>query len=64
MTQKEVMAIVRSRTAMEILQEMARIEANMIHKTKYEQKTAKAKLKNFARMIASGITEETEDTEG
>lgn len=55
MTQKQLLAIAADTEAMEILEEIARIQRNMCHKTVYEQKTARAKMKSLAKEIIDMI---------
>lgn len=51
MTQKEIFAIASSQDSMEIIKEIAEIQRNLCHKTVYEQKTAKAKMKRLAKEL-------------
>lgn len=51
MTQKQILEIAANEDAMFLLQEIAYIQRNMCYKTIYEQKTAKAKMKNKAKEI-------------
>lgn len=55
MTQKQILAIAASAEAMDILKEIAEIQRNMCHKTIYEQKTAKAKMKRLAKELIEGV---------
>lgn len=55
MTQKELIAIASNAQAMDMLKEIAFIQVNMCHKTIYEQKKAKAKIKEMAKEIAESI---------
>lgn len=57
MTQKEILAIASSVDAMDILKEIEEIQRNMCHKTVYEQKTAKAKMKRLAKELIEIIGE-------
>lgn len=49
MTQKQVLAIAADEEAMDILKEISHIQFNMSFKTVYEQKTAKAEMKQLAK---------------
>lgn len=51
MTQKEIFAIASNEDSMEILKEIGEIQRNFCHKTVYEQKTAKAKMKRLAKEL-------------
>lgn len=57
MTQKQILAIAGNEDAMWILQEIAEIQSNMCHKTIYEQKTAKARMKSLAKELIETISE-------
>ena len=57
MTQKEIFAIASSEDSMEIIKEIAEIQSNMCHKTGYEQKTAKAKMKRLAKELLEYMNE-------
>ena len=57
MTQKQVLAIAASEDAMWLLQEIQEIQQNMCHKTIYEQKTAKAKMKELAKELLETINQ-------
>ena len=57
MTQKEIFAIASSEDSMEIIKEIAEIQSNMCHKTVYEQKTAKAKMKRLAKELLEYMNE-------
>ena len=49
MTQKQILAITADEEAMDILKEISHIQSNMCFKTTYEQKTAKAEMKQLAK---------------
>lgn len=51
MTQKQILEIASNETAMEILKEIAEIQSNLVYKTVYEQKTAKAEMKALAKEL-------------
>lgn len=51
MTQKQIFAIAENEDAMDILNEIKSIKRNMCHKTIYEQKTAKLKMKRLAKEL-------------
>ena len=51
MTQKEIFAIASNQDTMEILKEIEEMQRNLCHKTVYEQKTAKAKMKRLAKEL-------------
>lgn len=51
MTQKEIIKMASDFEIQWRLREIAMIESNMCHKTVYEQKTARNKMKNYAREI-------------
>lgn len=55
MTQKQVLEIAANEDAMDILKEIAFIQRNMCHKTVYEQKSAKAKMKKLAKELLETI---------
>lgn len=55
MTQKQIIAIASSEDAMYILSEISHIQRNMCHKTIYEQKTAKAKMKRLAKELIESL---------
>ena len=55
MTQKQILAIAASEDAMYILKEIESIQRNMCHKTIYEQKSAKAKMKLLAKELLEAI---------
>lgn len=55
MTQKQILAIAASEDAMDILKEIEHIQRNMCHKTIYEQKRAKAKMKLLAKELLEAI---------
>lgn len=55
MTQKQVLEIAANEDAMDILKEIAIIQRNMCHKTVYEQKSAKARMKKLAKELLETI---------
>lgn len=55
MTQKQIIAIANNEEVMELLQEIARIQSNMEYKTSYEQKSAKAEMKELAKEIIEAL---------
>ena len=55
MTQKEIFTIASNEDSMEILKEIGEIQRNLCHKTVYEQKTAKAKMKRLAKELLETI---------
>lgn len=57
MTQKEILKIAANEDAMDILREIADIQLNMCHKTVYEQKSAKAKMKKLVKEMLEIISE-------
>ena len=57
MTQKEILKIADNDDAMDILREIADIQRNMCHKTVYEQKSAKSKMKKLAKEMLEIISE-------
>ena len=57
MTQKQILAIAGNEDAMWILKEIEEIQRNMCHKTIYEQKTAKARMKSLAKELIEIIND-------
>ena len=57
MTQKQLFAIAANEEAMDILKELEKIQRNMCHKTIYERKTAKAKMKRLAKELLEAISD-------
>lgn len=57
MTHKEILKIAANEEAMDLLKEIASIQQNMCHKTIYEQKSAKVKIKNLVREILETMSE-------
>lgn len=55
MTQKQIIALATNEDAMYFLLRIEEIQKNMCHKTIYEQKNAKAKIKEFAKEIIERI---------
>ena len=55
MTQKDLIMIASNSEMMAMLAEIADIQKNMCHKTIYEQKTAKAKMKEMAKEIIENL---------
>ena len=51
MTMKEIIKMAGNPEIMDMLEELAEIQANMCCKTVYEQKTATTKMKNIAKAI-------------
>lgn len=51
MTQKQILALAADDEAMDILKEISHIQFNMSFKTVYEQKTAKAEMKQLAKEL-------------
>ena len=51
MTQKQILALAADEEAMDILKEISHIQFNMSFKTVYEQKTAKAQMKQLAKEL-------------
>ena len=51
MTQKQILEIASNKEAMEILKEIAHIQSNLEYKTVYEQKSAKAEMKELAKAL-------------
>lgn len=60
MTQKDIIAIAKNPVAMEILAEIAEIQANMCYKTIYERKTATRKMKDLAKEMIDEINWKSE----
>ena len=60
MLQKDIIRIAKNPVAMEILAEIAEIQANMCYKTEYEMKTENRKMK----VLAKELIEEIEWKEG
>ena len=57
MTQKEIFAIASDEYAINIIIEIGEIKKNMCYKTDYEQKIAKAVMKNLAKDLIEIIAE-------
>lgn len=57
MTQKQIYAIANSEEAMYILCQIKYIQSNMCYKTEFEQKTAKAEMKQLAKELMEAIGE-------
>ena len=55
MTQKEIFAIASDEYAINIVREIGEINKNMCYKTDYEQKIAKAVMKNLAKDLIEMI---------
>lgn len=55
MTQKEIIMLASDPDLMALLTEIAEEERNLIHKTIYEQKTAKKRMKNRAAEIIETV---------
>lgn len=55
MTQKDIIALASDPDLMAMLNEIAFEEKNLCHKTVYEQKTAKKKMRNYAKDIIDTI---------
>lgn len=57
MTQKEILKIAANEDAMDILREIAFIQLNMCHKTVFEQKSKKSKMKKLAKEMLEIVRE-------
>lgn len=55
MLQKDIIKIAKNPVAMEILAEIAEIQANMCYKTEYEMKTENRKMKELAKELIEEI---------
>ena len=55
MLQKDIIRIAKNPVAMEILAEIAEIQANMCYKTEYEMKTENRKMKELAKELIEEI---------
>ena len=51
MTQKAILKLAANEEAMEMLADISHIQRNMCHKTIYERRTAKRKMKQLAAAI-------------
>lgn len=64
MTQKEIIMLASDPDLMALLAEIAEEEKNLVHKTVYEQKTAKKRMKNRAAEIVETVKARTKRSAG